>query len=364
MIFCGDISISRIGGVTLEGFPDNLRNKEWFGNLEGTLVDVAPEGTTDMLKEHGVFNSLRAIEDFSTRINFVGFGLANNHIFNYGNATTTLNNINKLRVSCAGLGCDVEQASKAAYIKNVKGIVYTVFAFAWRLTESNVANKGKEGVNSWTRKNAINSVIKAITEGAENVIVFVHWNYEMNYLPFPYDRQLAHDLIDAGAAAVIGCHSHRTAPVEIYKGKPIIYGLGNFLFENNVYFNGQLNFPNISEEEFAFEIDEEGKYIIHVFHYDTQKNVLKYERKEELTEQAGTIKNLTGITAEEYEKQYIAYFKSKPRRQRILCPIFKTHESKFSYWAKEKERDLHELFLKAVLKLNLHGSSKSGKKYK
>jgi len=186
----------------------------------------------------------------------------------------------------------------------------------------------------------------------------------MNYLPFPYDRQLAHELIDAGAAAVIGCHSHRTAPVEMYKGKPIIYGLGNFLFENNVYFNGQLNFPEISEEEFAFEIDEEGTYRIHIFRYDTLHNVLEYERTEELTEQKGTIKNLTGISAEDYEKHYLEYFKSKPRRQRILCPIFKTHESRFSYWAKEKERDLHEMFLKAVLKLRLHGSSKSGKNYK
>lgn len=364
MIFCGDISISRIGGVQLEGLPDVLKKKEWFGNLEGTLVDVSPEETADMLQEHGVFNSLSAIVELSKHINFVGFGLANNHIYNYGTANITLNNINKLGVSCVGLGRNAEQAAKAVHITDTNGKVYTILAFAWRLTESNVSHKEKEGVNSWSRNNAKNCIAKAITEGAQNVIAFVHWNYEMNYLPFPYDRQLAHELIDAGAAAVIGCHSHRTAPVEVYKGKPIIYGLGNFLFENNVYFNGQLNFPDISEEEFAFEIDEEGKYKIHVFHYDTHKNVLKYERAVELTEQEGTIKNLSGFSAEEYEKQYIAYFKSKPKRQRVLCPIFKTHESKLTYWAKEKERDLHELLLKAVLKLKLHGSSKSGKQYK
>lgn len=192
----------------------------------------------------------------------------------------------------------------------------------------------------------------------------MHWNYEMNYLPFPYDRQLAHELIDAGVAAVIGCHSHRTAPIEVYKGKPIVYGLGNFLFEDNVYFNGELNFPEISEEEYAFEIEKEGKYKIHVFQYDTQKNVLKYERTEEVTEQEGTIKNLSGVSAKDYEKQYTKYFKSKPRRQRILCPIFRTNETGFSYWMKEKERDLHELLLKMIVKFKLHGSSKSGKTYK
>jgi poly-gamma-glutamate synthesis protein (capsule biosynthesis protein) len=364
MIFCGDISVSRIGGVQLEGLPDNLRKTEWFGNLEGTLVDIAPAEVPEMLQKHGVFNSLSAIEDLSKHINFVGFGLANNHIFNYGTANTTLNNIDKLGLSYAGLGCNTEQAAKAAHIKDANGKVYTILAFAWKLTESQVSHKENEGVNAWTRNNALIRVKKAIKEGAQNVVVFVHWNYEMNYLPFPYDRQLAHDLIDAGVTAIIGCHSHRVQPVEIYNGRPIIYGLGNFFFENNVFFNGKLNFPEISKEEFAFEIDEVGKYKIHVFHYDTQGNVLRYERTEELTEQEGTIKNLSGISAEEYEKQYIAYFKSKPRRQRILCPIFKTHESKFTYWAKEKERDLHEIFLKVFLKLRLHGSSKSGKNYR
>ncbi len=364
MIFCGDISISRIGGVQLEGLPDNLRNKKWFGNLEGTLVDVSPEDTIDMLQKHGVFNLLSAIEELSKHIKFVGFGLANNHIFNYGNANTTLHNVNKLGISCAGLGSNAEQAAKAAHITDANGKVYTILAFAWRLTESKVSDNEKEGVNSWSRNNALNCVTKAVKEGAQNIVVFVHWNYEMNYLPFPYDRQLAHDLIDKGATAIIGCHSHRVQPVEIYNGCPIIYGLGNFLFENNVFFTGKLNFPEISEKEFAFEIDEAGKYQIHVFNYDTRKNVLRFVCTEELTEQEGNIKNLTGISAEEYEKQYIEYFKSKPRRQRILCPIFKTHESMFTYWAKEKERDLHELFLKAVLKLKLHGSSKLGKKYK
>lgn len=364
MVFGGDISISRIGGIKLEGFPEKLKGKTWFCNLEGTLVDVAPKESAVMRQKHGVFNSLSAIEDIIKHINIIGFGLANNHIFNYGNANTTLQNINKLGVSFAGLGCNAAQAAKVAHIKDINGKAYTILAFAWRLTDSKVSSKDKEGVNQWTRKNAIYCVTKALAEGNQNVIVFVHWNYEMNYLPFPYDRQLAHDLIDVGATAIIGCHSHRTSPVEIYKGKPIIFGLGNFLFENNIFFDGKLNFPRISEEEYAFEIDEEGKYTIHVFHYDTQNNVLRYEREEVLTERKGTINNLSGISAEEYEKQYITYFKSKPKRQRILCPIFMTHESKFSYWIKEKERVLHELFLMIALKLRLHGSSKSGKNYK
>lgn len=361
MIFCGDISLSKTGTVGII-IPKDLKTKNWFGNLEGTLVDIPEDQLEELSKVYGVFNSLSAICELGGIIHYVGFGLANNHIFNYGDANTSLQNIQKLKIPAAGLGNNISEASNSLCLYDKAGGTYSIYPFAWRLTESRIATKKTEGVNPWTRKHAIESVRNAAK--GQNVIVFVHWNYEMNYLPFPYDRQLAHDLIDEGAAAVIGCHTHRTGPVEVYKGKPIVYSLGNFLFENNVYFNGQLNFPEISEEEFAFEIDDDGKYKIHVFHFDTQKNVLKYERTEELTEQEGTIKNLSGISWEKYEEQYIAYFKSKPRRQRILCPIFKTHESKFSYWAKEKERDLHELFLKVVLKLRLHKSSKSGKNYK
>ena len=364
MIFCGDISLSRKGAVQIIDLPVDLKFKYWFGNLEGTLVDVSSEERNALLRKHGVFNSFEAIQGLNKTLRFVCFSLANNHIFNYGGAETSLDNIKKLGLSCVGLGKDLNDASKCISIKDEYGINYTILAFAWRLTESQIASRRSEGVNPWNKKHSLESVRRAVDEGKQNIIVFVHWNYEMNYLSFPYDRQLAHELIDAGAAAVIGCHSHRIQPVEVYKGKPIIHGLGNFLFENDVFFNGELNFPNISEEEYAFEIDDNGDYKIHVFHYNTTENTLHYVRTETLTEKEEGIKNLSNLSSTEYEKQYVTYFYSKPKRQRILCPIFKTDESRLSYWLKERERDIHETLLKAVLKMRLHRGSKSGKVYK
>lgn len=364
MIICGDISLSKKGAVIIERMPSDLLPKVWFGNLEGTLIEASEDERMSFLKEHGVFNSTDAIKELLKQLNFAGFGLSNNHIFNYGNARMILDNTQKLEVQFAGLGENLSRASMPAVITDENGQKYTIFSFAWRLTESKVATENEQGVNPWKRKHALSCVKQAVRAGSKNVIVFVHWNYEMNYLPFPYDRQLAHELIDAGVTAVIGCHSHRVAPVEVYKGKPIIYGLGNFLFENNVYFNGELNFPEISEKEYAFEINEKGVYKIHVFHFDTKENVLHYVRTEELTEKKGTIDNLSNVTAEEYEKQYKEYFKSKPRRQRILCPIFNTNEPAISLWIKEKERDLHETLLKMVVNLHLHKGGKSGKTYK
>ncbi|WP_229725444.1 CapA family protein [Hymenobacter baengnokdamensis] len=63
------------------------------------------------------------------------------------------------------------------------------------------------------------------------VLVYLHWGTEYAAQPSTEQRQQAHDLVDAGAAAVIGAHPHVVQPVEFYRGRPIVYSLGNFLFD-------------------------------------------------------------------------------------------------------------------------------------
>jgi len=63
------------------------------------------------------------------------------------------------------------------------------------------------------------------------VLVYLHWGAEYAAQPSVEQRQQAHDLLDAGAAAVVGAHPHVVQPVEFYRGRPIIYSLGNFLFD-------------------------------------------------------------------------------------------------------------------------------------
>ena len=63
------------------------------------------------------------------------------------------------------------------------------------------------------------------------VLVYLHWGTEYAAQPSAAQRQQAHDLLDAGAAAVVGAHPHVAQPVEFYRGRPIVYSLGNFLFD-------------------------------------------------------------------------------------------------------------------------------------
>ena len=67
--------------------------------------------------------------------------------------------------------------------------------------------------------------------GADLVIVFPHWGVEYTTQVSAQQERLGHAAIDAGADMVIGNHPHWAGAVEIYKGKPIWYALGNFVFD-------------------------------------------------------------------------------------------------------------------------------------
>ena len=74
---------------------------------------------------------------------------------------------------------------------------------------------------------------EAIREGKENAdfcIDFVHWGTEYSYELEPVQPETGRAYLDAGADAVIGAHSHCLQGMEYYEGKPIIYSLGNYWF--------------------------------------------------------------------------------------------------------------------------------------
>ncbi len=73
--------------------------------------------------------------------------------------------------------------------------------------------------------------IKELTAQGYKVIPFMHWGIEYQHKPNARQQQLAHEFIDAGAVAVIGCHPHVVETFETYKNRPIFYSLGNAVFD-------------------------------------------------------------------------------------------------------------------------------------
>lgn len=98
---------------------------------------------------------------------------------------------------------------------------------------------------------------KAVTElksQTDLVVVYYHWGIERDPAPMESQRSIAKETIDAGADLIIGSHPHVLQGIETYKGKKIVYSLGNFCFGGNK--NPSDKDTMIYQHTFSFENDE------------------------------------------------------------------------------------------------------------
>lgn len=86
------------------------------------------------------------------------------------------------------------------------------------------------------------------------VVVYYHWGIERDKAPMESQRSLAKQTIDAGADLIIGSHPHVLQGIETYKGKKIVYSLGNFCFGGNK--NPSDKDTMIYQHTFSFENNE------------------------------------------------------------------------------------------------------------
>lgn len=158
--------------------------------------------------------------------------LANNHILDYGTDAfmDTLDVLNAKGIKYIGAGRDLEDAKRYEIIEvSGKKIAFLAASRVIPYVSWHAANN-KPGVFSTYNPAALNEQIKQAAQEADYVIVYVHWGVERNTLPEQYQVSMAHGYIDSGADAVIGSHPHVLQGFELYKGKPIAYSLGNFIF--------------------------------------------------------------------------------------------------------------------------------------
>jgi poly-gamma-glutamate synthesis protein (capsule biosynthesis protein) len=86
-------------------------------------------------------------------------------------------------------------------------------------------------VGSRIESEALEKKIQESASTSDYLIVNIHWGAEYSHEQNKTQIETAHLLIDAGADLIIGHHPHVVQGIEIYKGKPIFYSLGNFIFD-------------------------------------------------------------------------------------------------------------------------------------
>ena len=75
--------------------------------------------------------------------------------------------------------------------------------------------------------------IQRLRPEVDFLIVMPHWGIEYTAPPEPEQVALAHAMADAGANLIVGGHAHWAKGIEVYDGKPVFYGTGNFLFDQS-----------------------------------------------------------------------------------------------------------------------------------
>jgi hypothetical protein len=157
--------------------------------------------------------------------------LANNHIRDFGaqGVLDTITNLNRWGIAHGGAGADLA-AARAPTILAVRTTRVGILAYD-TIAPSYAASADRVGSAQMTEEAVKEDVARARELGAQLVIVFPHWGVEYSTGPTAQQLQLGHAAIDAGADLVIGNHPHWAGAVEIYKGKPIFYALGNLVFD-------------------------------------------------------------------------------------------------------------------------------------
>lgn len=166
--------------------------------------------------------------------------LANNHVLDWGYAglTETLTTLAGANLKAAGAGRDLLEAEAPAIIEVAgKG---RVLVFGFGDESSGIpwlwgARSNRPGVNllpdlSECTVRRIATQISGLKQKGDWVVASIHWGGNWGYEVLSAQREFAHRLIDQAHVDVVHGHSsHHPKGVELYQGKPILYGCGDFL---------------------------------------------------------------------------------------------------------------------------------------
>jgi hypothetical protein len=326
LIFIGDISLAEKSTFDIQ-IPSKLANRQWVANLEGAVVkNIEP-----YLEKKRVLNDFHAIGHFSDNLN-IHFSLCNNHILDNDDIKETVNNLNELGLSYFGAGTNLDEASIPLKL-TFKNNNILIMTFGWGVIECPLADKNKAGVNPLIDDYVLSEFLKYQELYPDwKILIFFHWDYELEAFPLPSQRKLAFDLIDMGCEGIIGAHAHRVQGAEIYKSKPIIYSVGNWAFQQGAYVRGKLNFPDFCNLQLAFEYCADGNHLCHFFTYERLRHTVKFLFTEELMS-SNTLDSLTpfsGMSNAEYDNWF-----SLNRYHKKLLPVYRTTDNKFTVKLKD-----------------------------
>jgi poly-gamma-glutamate synthesis protein (capsule biosynthesis protein) len=232
--FAGDTSFTHgldqrdpLGDVTdLLSAPDLM-----LVNLETTVAE--PNVGTRVAKTY-TFKSPPHSVGLLTSAGVDGVQLANNHTLDFERPALlrTLELLDEGGLPHAGAGPDADAAYSATVFDveewNVALVAFSRVPCDWAQSGENTRPEV-----AWTCDPFVVGTLGAVqraAQGADLVVVMVHWGIERDHCPQPYQRDLAEAWIEVGADLVIGGHPHVLQGVERIGDGWLVHSTGNFAF--------------------------------------------------------------------------------------------------------------------------------------
>lgn len=242
MFFTGDVMLQYCRGVYAEKGINGLITpylQQEMVNANMTVINNEFPFSTRGTKAPDKQYTFRVEPSYVSALVDMGVdvaSLANNHALDFGqdallDTFTTLDNAG---IPYVGAGETKERAEEAIFVEaggrkvGVLSASRVIPVVEWNITTR------QPGLFCTYDSSRLVQRIKEIESQCDYVVVFVHWGIERKAYPEEYQRNLAKQYIDAGADLVVGNHSHVPQGIEYYKGVPIVYCLGNYIFNPNM----------------------------------------------------------------------------------------------------------------------------------
>lgn len=314
-----------------EVFPEDLRGiiksaDFSFINFESPVVE---EGCNPIPK---CGPNLRCTSEAAEAVKFAGFTgvtMANNHILDFGaeGLRKTVACCKEQGLGVVGVGSNLQEAEAILYLDKDGKRLAVVNCCEH---EFSIATETEAGANPL---NPIRQyyVIQEAEKNADYVLVIVHGGHEHFQLPSSRMQETYRFFIDAGADAVVNHHQHCYSGYEVYNGRPIFYGLGNFCFDNSRSRHGIWNEGYVVK--LSFEHQKIGYELVPYTQCDDKPSV---ELVKDRTEFDKSVEKLNSIISDtnELKKRVDEYYRStvaemllihQPYENRILNKLYRMH---------------------------------------
>lgn len=205
----------------LSGVADLLKQDDLtVANLETTLSNETQKAEKYDYGNNYWFNGKPEYANILKAGSIEIANLANNHTYDFGQK-----GYDATRQALKDAGIEYFGYTEALY-KEVNGIRVGMAGF-------NQLGEYEQGLDMNVFKAEVKDMIEKLRSECDLVIANFHWGKEYKYKREALQQDLAYLAVDAGADLVIGHHPHVLQSIEQYKGKYIVYSLGNFCFGGN-----------------------------------------------------------------------------------------------------------------------------------